>query len=33
MIVVAGNDLAHKHNFGIQVRAEEQHIVHNPDEQ
>ena len=33
MIVFAGNDLAHEHDFGVQVSAEEQHIVHNPDEQ
>ena len=33
IIVFAGNDLAHEHDFGVQVSAEEQHIVHNPDEQ
>ena len=33
MVVVAGDNLAHEHNFRVQVRAEEQHVVHNPDEQ
>ena len=33
MVVFAGKYLAHEHDFCVQVRAEEKHIVHNPDEQ
>ena len=33
VVVFAGEYLAHEHDFCVQVRAEEQHIVHDPDEQ
>ena len=33
MVVFAGEYLAHEHDFCVQVRAEEEHIVHDPDEQ
>ena len=33
MVVIASDNLAHEHDFGVQMRAEEKHIVHDPDEQ